>query len=174
MDRIRYLIDCTVEGDDGAARELIGLAQPAVWRLCSALGSGDDVEDLVQDTFLRAFRSIGAYRGDGNGFLPWILTVARNACATEVGRRHRRRALVERLQSVCTDDSGRPLDEVATIESMVRTLPREQREAFVLTQLLALSYGEAAAVCACPVGTIRSRVARARVALMGELERGCG
>lgn len=174
MDRIRYLIDCAVEGDDRAGRELIRLVQPAVWRLCSALGSGDDVEDLVQDTFLRAFRSLSSFRGDGDNFLPWILTVARNACATEVGRRHRRRALIERLQSVCPADAGYALAETATMESMVRRLPMEQREAFVLTQLLALSYEEAASVCGCPVGTIRSRVARARASLMEELDQDCG
>jgi RNA polymerase sigma-70 factor (ECF subfamily) len=176
VDRVRYLIDCAAEGDDAAGRELILLVQPAVYRVCTALGSGDDVEDLVQDTFLRAFRSMGNYRGDGNGFLPWILTIARNACATEVGRRTRRRALLDRLHAVGADPPD-VLSEQATVESLVRCLPVEQREAFVLTQLASLTYAEAAVVCDCPVGTIRSRVARARDTLMARLqkERGeCG
>lgn len=154
-------------------RELIHYAQPTVWRLCRALGSGDDVEDLVQETFLRAFRSLGSYRGDGRGFLPWMLAVGRNACATEVDRRKRRRALFERLQSVHGAEEGYQLGDQATVESMVRTLPRDQREAFVLTQLLGCSYEEAAGICGCPVGTIRSRVARARTALVAQVQRRC-
>lgn len=173
MDRIRQLIDRAVEGDEAAARELVRHAQPAVWRLCHLLGSGEDVEDLVQETFLRALRSLAGYRGDGRGFVPWVLAVARNACATEVGRRMRRRALLERLQAVRGAEESYGLDEHATVESMVRVLPREQREAFVLTQFLGLSYEESAAICGCPVGTIRSRVARARTALLAQLQQRC-
>lgn len=174
VDRIRYLIELSAEGDDEAARALIQLAQPAVRRLCAALGSGDDVEDLVQDTFLRTFRSISTYRGDGDGFVPWVLAIARNACATEVGRRNRRRTLMERLHTVSPGDTVYTLPEMSTTDSLLAGLPTDQREAFVLTQLLALSYQEAASVCGCPVGTVRSRVARARASLMAQLERDCG
>jgi len=58
-----------------------------------------------------------------------------------------------------------------TARSMIADLSTEQREALLLTQLLGLSYADAAAVCGCPVGTIRSRVARARDALLADAER---
>ena len=61
-------------------------------------------------------------------------------------------------------------DEAVLLRSLVTTLDLDRREAFVLTQLLGLSYAEAAAVCGCPVGTIRSRVARAREDLVAAMD----
>jgi DNA-directed RNA polymerase specialized sigma24 family protein len=65
-----------------------------------------------------------------------------------------------------TLEPGRDPTGHVAVDALVRTLPDERREAFVLTQLLGLSYAEAARVCSCPVGTIRSRVARARADLI--------
>ena len=81
----------------------------------------------------------------------------------------RRRRLEGRLAAAVTPAQPDASGQVAAANLLARLSP-ERREAFVLTQVLGLSYAEAAEVCGCPVGTIRSRVARARMDLMGRLE----
>lgn len=137
--------------------------------LCSFLGSGTDVDDLVQDTYLRALRSLPTFRGDDAGFLPWLLAIARNTCADEVRRRVRRRGLMDRLRSGREPVGHNGGTGWVELDGLVAALPIDQREAFVLTQVLGLSYEHAAEVCGCPIGTIRSRVARARAAMVGQL-----
>lgn len=171
VDRVRELIDAAIEGSDDATRQLVRLTQRRVQQLCAALGSGDDVDDLTQETYLRAFRSLSGYRGDGDGFLPWLLIVARNTCASEVRRRVRRRAVLQRLAGLRHDASVAAAAGQLELDELVRALPPEQREAFVLTQVVGLSYEQAALTCDCPVGTIRSRVSRARSELLAQVRR---
>lgn len=166
-DHLRRLLEAGREGDDRALGELVRRTQPAVWRLCTALGSPGEEEDLVQEVYLRALRSVATYRGDAP-VLPWLLTIARNVCADHVRRRQRQRRLAERLRSVATDSVVVPSTPV---DDLIATLDVDRREAFVLTQLVGLSYEEAAEVVGCPVGTIRSRVARARADLFGTARR---
>jgi RNA polymerase sigma-70 factor (ECF subfamily) len=167
-------VAAALEGDDVAVSRLVRATQPAVWRLCRALGSEGTTDDLVQDTYVRAFTSLGAYRGDAPVTV-WLLSIARRVCADDVRRRTRGRRMVDRLtrhttpaESVapaahevaadagCFDDHGALLD----------ALDPDRREAFVLTQVLGLEYAAAAEVMGCPIGTVRSRVARARADLM--------
>jgi RNA polymerase sigma-70 factor (ECF subfamily) len=171
VDRVRVLLDAAANGDDSATRQLVRLTQHRVAQLCSALGSGDDTDDLLQETYLRAFRSLRNYRGDSAGFVPWLLAIARNVCATEVRRRVRRRAVFNRLMTFRHDSVVSSPAAMLELDELVRGLAIEQREAFVLTQMIGLSYEEAARTCDCPIGTIRSRVARARSALFARLER---
>jgi RNA polymerase sigma-70 factor (ECF subfamily) len=138
------------------------LLRIGVWR--------DDTDNLVQETYLWVFRSLRNYRGDGAGFVPWLLAIARNVCATEV-RRRVRRAVFNRLMTFRHDSVVSSPAALLELDELVRGLAVEQREAFVLTQMIGLSYEEAARTCDCPVGTIRSRVARARSALFARLER---
>lgn len=169
-DALRPLLDAAREGDDRAVRELVRCTQPAVWRLCTALGSTGEVDDLVQETYLRAFRSLPSYRGDAP-VQAWLLSIARHVCADHVRKRTRQRRLVDRITRTHRDDpatshtagSGEALDQ------FVRELSPERHEAFVLTQVVGLSYEEAAEVVGCPIGTIRSRVARARADLLEAL-----
>lgn len=157
-DGLRDLLAKAVEGDDRALAELVRRTQPDVWRLCSALGSPGEVDDLVQETYLRALPKVATYRGEAS-VRSWLLAIARNVCADHVRRRQRERRLVDRIRSrtvECTSPApGLP------VTSLDRLDP-DRREAFVLTQLLDLSYEDAADVVGCPVGTIRSRVFRAR------------
>lgn len=167
--KVGHLVEAAREGDPAAVQELIRRTQDRVHHLCSCLGSGTDVDDLVQDTYLRALRSLPNFRGGGEAFLPWLLAIARNACADEVRRRVRRRGLLDRLRAV--RESGVQPSGTGWVEldGLVSALPLEQREAFVLTQVIGLSYEDAAEVCGCPIGTIRSRVARGRAAMASEL-----
>jgi len=168
--RLSLLVEAAVHGDNRAVGELVGLTQDRVTAVCRALGSTDDVEDLVQETYLRAFRALPGYRGGAGSFVPWLLAIARNTCATEVHRRVRRRVLVERLRSLRQEDVEPPSTSNRELEALLGELSGELREAFVLTQVAGLSYEEAAEVCDCPVGTIRSRVSRARARLAGRAD----
>jgi RNA polymerase sigma-70 factor (ECF subfamily) len=166
-DPLRPLLDAAREGDDHAVTELVRRTQPDVWRLCSALGSVGEEQDLVQETYLRALRSLASYRGDAP-VRAWLLSIARNVCADHVRRRERQRRLIDRVRP-------HPMDAVspahASIDDLLDTLSTDRREAFVLTQLLGLSYEEAAVALECPIGTVRSRVARARADLLAEVRR---
>ena len=95
-----------------------------------------------------------------------LLTIARRTCAAEIGVRSRDRQLAARLAALPDGAlmSQPPPDPgaQAVADELLAALEPDRRAAFVLTQMLGCSYAEAATVCSCPVGTIRSRVARAR------------
>lgn len=163
------LIDGAVNGDNQAVEELVRHTRAQVALVCRTLGSGDDVDDLVQETYLRVFRSLPGFRGEAASFLPWVLAIARNACATEVRRRVRRRQALDRFRAGRHEDAVPGPTSPAERSSLLAGLSSELREAFVLTQLVGLSYAEAAQTCDCPVGTIRSRVSRARAQLAAQV-----
>jgi RNA polymerase sigma-70 factor (ECF subfamily) len=129
---------------------------------------GDSADDLVQDTYLRALRALPAYRAEAAG-RTWLLAIARRACADALRRRVRRRRL-HRVAAASPPVLESPdAARYVGIELLVEALEPDRRQAFVLTQLVGCSYEEAAYVCGVPVGTIRSRVARARADLAAVL-----
>ena len=130
--------------------------------MCVALGSPGEEDDLVQETYMRALRSLDSYRGEAP-VQPWLLSIARRVCADHVRRRVRQRRLVDRISRTTATSELPSLDGLTDLLSV---LSEERREAFVLTQVVGLSYEDAAAVADCPIGTIRSRVARARADLL--------
>lgn len=128
----------------------------------------EDAEDLVQESYLRAFKSFDTFRGaDGRA---WILTIVRNTCYTWLGQ-HRPEELTmafdEELHSPATQASS---PEAMLLEGADRELlrkaleelPAEFREAVILRDLEGLSYKEIADVAGIPLGTVMSRLARAR------------
>jgi RNA polymerase sigma-70 factor (ECF subfamily) len=155
-------------GDADAATAFIRATQADVWRLCAQLGSRADADDLTQETYTRAFASLHRFAGRAS-VRTWLFTIARYVCADAIRAATRRRA-VERTTAAPEDRLDMQLStdpaESATVRQMVAALDPQRREAFVLTQMIGLSYAEAAQVCGCPVGTIRSRVFRARAELV--------
>jgi RNA polymerase sigma-70 factor (ECF subfamily) len=167
VDALTRLALAARDGDRSALDRLLESSYDQVWRLCARVVDVADADDLAQDTFLRAVRSLPSFRGDASA-RTWLLAIARNTCMDELRTRSRRRARDASLAVVRRDQEGAPADatqEVGVTDMLDRLAP-DRREAFVLTQLLGLSYREAAEVCACPTGTIRSRVARARADLL--------
>ncbi len=155
-------------GDDVAAAAFVRATQAEVWRFVSALVDASVADDLTQETYLRAFRALPSFQGLSSA-RTWLFGIARRACADHLRQVVRRRRLTERLAAdrdaaVEPDPSG-----LLAAAHAVRSLPEPRRTAFALTQVLGLSYAEAAEVVGCPVGTIRSRVARARDDLMRAL-----
>ncbi len=146
-------------GDAASAGAFVRATQTDVWRLCAHLSSRDSADDLTQETYARAFASLHRFAGRSSA-RTWLLSIARRVCADAV------RAAV-RSRSAPPDLRGAPDPaESVTLRALLDALDGDRREAFVLTQLVGLSYAEAADVCGCPVGTIRSRVARARADLV--------
>ena len=165
MEELERLAAAAVDGDPLAAAALVRTTQSDVWRLCAALGDRQSADDLTQETYLRAFGSLHRFEGRSS-LRTWLLAIARRVCADAVRSRKRRRltlvrddADLEALGPTATTDR---VGEGAVVNDLLVRLAPDRREAFVLTQLLGLPYAEAAEVAGCPVGTIRSRVARAR------------
>jgi RNA polymerase sigma-70 factor, ECF subfamily len=158
VDPLREIAAAAAEGDNVAVAQLVRATQDRVMRLCSALGSAGEEDDLVQETYLRALGSLPTYRGEAPVQI-WLLSIARRVCADHVRRRQRQRRLIDRIARYTIERS------VAAPEispDLLAQLDDDRREAFVLTQLVGLSYDETAEIIGCPIGTIRSRVSRAR------------
>lgn len=168
------------DGDHDALTRFIRATQADVWRMCHHLGDPDSADDLAQETYERAISSLHRYRADGPA-RSWILTIARRTCADGTRRRARRRRLGARLTNEhsttrpgAATSAGEVDERVTTaggfgrvdLDDLLARLGDDRRDAFVLTQVLGLSYAEAAEIADCPVGTVRSRVARARADLL--------
>ncbi|MCW2605657.1 MAG: polymerase sigma-C factor [Frankiales bacterium] len=169
MDELAGWAQAARDGDPVAVAALVRATQQEVRRLCAWLVDPASADDLAQDTYVRALGALPGYEAR-SPFRPWLLSIARRTCADELRRRARRRNLVSRLRGGLQDRWPDRTEAVA-LEDLLARLDRDRREAFVLTQVLGLSYGEAAQVCDVPVGTIRSRVARARSELLDEVVR---
>jgi RNA polymerase sigma-70 factor (ECF subfamily) len=135
-------------------------SQGDVWRYCAYLTDQQTADDVTQDTYARAIGSLHRFRGDCDAKV-WLLTIARRACADHIRSQTRRRNLMQRLRDNSSEDFVAPVRDIE-LTQLISSLDPDRRDAFVLTQILGLSYDEAAEICGCPVGTIRSRVARAR------------
>ena len=172
MDDLERLAAAAVDGDPLAAAALVCATQSDVWRLCAALGDRQSADDLTQETYLRAFGSLHRFEGRSS-LRTWLLAIARRVCADAVRSRRRRRLTLVRedaeLEALGSGDDADRVGEEAAVADLLARLDPDRREAFVLTQLLGLPYAEAAEVAGCPVGTIRSRVARARADLVEAL-----
>jgi len=164
MDELTELARAAGRGDRGALARLVRQTQGDVWRLCAHLVDPSSADDLTQDTFLRAIPALRKFRGDAP-VRTWLLAIARRACAAEIGARSRDRRLTARVAAMpggtMSQQAAEPGAQAAADE-LLAALEPDRRAAFVLTQMLGCSYAEAAAICDCPIGTIRSRVARAR------------
>jgi RNA polymerase sigma-70 factor (ECF subfamily) len=149
-------------GDRAAFAALVRATQTDVWRFTAALVDPGAADDLTQETYLRAFKALPAFEGRSS-VRTWLLGIARRACADHLRSVVRRRRLDARLAAQAITDAPVP-DPAHRLagDDLLRRLGEERRTAFVLTQVLGLSYAEAADIEDVPVGTIRSRVARAR------------
>lgn len=175
MDHLTNLLVAARDGDRRSLERFVAETQADVWRTCRYLGDREVADDLAQETYERAIASLHRYRAEGYA-RGWLLTIARRVCADHArraGRRRRRDALV--LRDTTAGAPGGVLvvpdpAERVELDDVLAHLDGDRRAAFVLTQVLGLRYDEAADVLGCPVGTIRSRVARARADLVEMIE----
>ena len=153
-------------GDQAAAAEFIRATSRDVHRFLAHLADARDVEDLAQETYLRAMRGLARFDARSSA-KTWLLAIARRVAADHVRTQQRRPRLttIQDWEDTAERNQNQVvplLDESVALRQLLENLEPQRREAFVATQILGLSYQEAAEVCHCPVGTIRSRVSRAR------------
>lgn len=166
MDELTRLLLDARDGDRLALSTFIRCTQTDVWRFCAHLVDSQSADDLTQDVYLRVMRGAERFRGDASA-RTWLLSIARRACADAIRRRRRRRS-GQRPHTAANESS--PAGTV-DLTLLLDELDTDRRQAFVLTQLIGMSYAEAAETCGVAVGTIRSRVARARQQLSDTLQR---
>ncbi len=151
---------------DGAFRNELVLLIPRLRGFARSLGSGPAADDLAQEALLNAWRYRRSFQ-PGTSLKAWAFTILRNVFLSQARRSWRVLPLEPEVAEntlVATDDrSG--CEDLLDVRNAMEFLPRDQREALILIGPAQLSYEEAADVCSCAVGTVKSRVSRARAAL---------
>jgi RNA polymerase sigma-70 factor, ECF subfamily len=134
-----------------------------------------DARDVVQDACLRAFKFFGGFRGDNSR--SWLLTIVRNTSYTwlQKNRKHELVSAMDETTEAVVDDSPNPSATLLQnldrdrVRQAIENLPLEFREAIILRELEDMSYREIADIAGVPIGTVMSRLARARKLLEQEL-----
>lgn len=169
------LIKACQQGDITAFGYLVQRYQDRVLRVLYLLiGNSEDAQDVAQESFIRAYRYIRAFRGDC-GFATWLHRIAINTAHNWMRENYRRRAQTVALedwkQGAGIDPADALLAKQAQLEmrSALAALPQHYREAVVLRHYEDLSYEEIAQVQQVPVGTVRSRLSKARQLLHDSL-----
>lgn len=152
-------------GDVAAYTALVRRHERRVRAFLGRLTRGDGADDLAQETFLKAWRVVGGYRGEGS-FEGWLLRIAWRLFLSS--RRDRREAPAEGAEQA--DGTGGDRDARIDVERALARLPARERAAALLCLGEGYSHGEAAAIMEVPLGTLKSLVARARAALARALE----
>ncbi|MFC2436292.1 MAG: RNA polymerase sigma factor RpoE [Aggregatibacter sp.] len=169
------LVERVQQGDKKAFNLLVSRYQNRVAGLLTRYVSPNDIPDVVQESFIKAYRSIGAFRGD-SAFYTWLYRIAVNTAKNYLTAQGRRPPnediLAEEAESY---DVGSNLRDVATPENeilsnelkkivfdTIKGLQEDLRTAITLREIEGLSYEEIAEIMECPVGTVRSRIFRAR------------
>jgi len=162
------------DGDTAAFGELVQRYQTRIYAVClRILADPEEARDAAQDAFITAFRKLAQFRGDA-AFSTWLHRIAVNACYDEL-RRAKRRPMLHAIGAADDDPrpepgppSRDPADEIAGTVDAVRALasiPEDFRVVLVLADVEDLPYEEIARVLEVPVGTVKSRVHRGRIAL---------
>lgn len=175
----RELVKRCQQGDERAFSVLVNKYQHRIFALINRyVRDPDEVQDVAQETFLKAWRALPKFRGD-SAFYTWLYRIAVNTAKNHLVARGRRPPnsdldAEEAEQFVDSDglrDTGTPeslalseeLNE--TIQAAIAKLPQELKIAISLREFDGLSYEDIAAIMECPVGTVRSRIFRAREAI---------
>ncbi len=169
------LIKQAKNGDVGAYNTLVLHYQNIVYNVAfRILGDPDSAADASQDAFISAYKALGRFRG--GSFKSWLMRIVTNACYDELRRRKRRRqSSLEELtddnesSSILISDKGPQPEQhrgrtelVMAIESCLEKLPDDQRVAAILRDVEGYEYSEIAAMMSVSLGTVKSRLSRAR------------
>lgn len=155
--------------------QLIALI-PQLRAFARSIYMGPNSDDLAQDAMLRGWKSRARFER-GTNLKAWLFTILRNQFLTDKRRSWRSLPLDPWIaeQTLVAHDDPSSREELLDVRAAMRLLPDDQRQALVLIGSAGMSYDEAAEICGCPVGTVKSRVSRARatlVRILGERETG--
>lgn len=180
----RLLVERVKAGDKAAFNALVLKYQRRIVKLVSRyIRDPDEALDVSQEVFIRAYRAIGGFRGD-SAFYTWLYRIAVNAAKNAIGAATRNPveggldvddpelgAIRGKMTDVASPERLLYTEELKqTINTAMEELPPELRRAIVLRELEGLSYEEIAQAMDCPVGTVRSRIFRAREAIAKRIE----
>lgn len=189
IDEKQLIQDC-LTGRTEAFGELVLRYQDRLYNaLCRILGSADDARDVAQDAFVQAFQKLKTFRGQ-SAFYSWLFRIALNAAATQQRRTRRKIASLDagrdrqnrgdRPQTAQDPPDHRPdalpshalesRERKALIQAALDQIAPEFRIPLVLKEIEGLKYQEIAVIIGCPIGTVRSRIHRARTELRQRLE----
>ncbi len=182
-DSDAQLVARTLAGDDRAFELLVLKYQRRIQRLIARMVRDVDlVEDIAQESFIRAYRALHQFRGDAQ-FYTWLYRIAVNtAKKTLLDLKHDPLLTEAALRPAGDDDEtfqpgNEPIAEetpesllaareiAAAVQAALEALPEDLRQAVTLREIEGLSYEDIATVMACPIGTVRSRIFRAREAI---------
>ena len=171
-------------GDKLAFNLLVNKYHRRVARLLTRMvRNQEDIEDVVQETFIKAYRAIGNFRGD-SAFYTWIYRIAINTAKNLLVTQGRRPSTLKESNDGDSEtfEDNAALSNIDTPESLYQTkqigeavneamaaLPEELRSAIVMREIDGLSYEEIAAAMDCPIGTVRSRIFRARESIAAKI-----
>lgn len=180
----QLLVERVQAGDKRAFELLVMKYQRKVHRLLSRfIRDAAEVEDVAQDAFIKAYRALPQFRGE-SAFYTWLYRIAVNTAKNYLVSQGRRAPTTTDANSeeAETFDDADQLREIGTPESVLHgkqvaetvnramdELPEELRTAITLREIEGMTYEEIAAVMNCPIGTVRSRIFRAREAIAGRL-----
>ncbi|NLR74105.1 MULTISPECIES: RNA polymerase sigma factor RpoE [Leeia] len=181
----QQLVERVQRGDKRAFDLLVGKYQRKLARLLSRfVRNPEEIEDVAQEAFIKAYRALPSFRGE-SAFYTWLYRIAINTAKNylmSAGRRATTTSTsIEVDESETLDmaeqvpDDNTPETELANqqivqaVNRVVEALPEELREAITLREMEGLSYEEIAEAMQCPIGTVRSRIFRAREAIAAEL-----
>ncbi|HQR54859.1 MAG TPA: RNA polymerase sigma factor RpoE [Burkholderiaceae bacterium] len=180
----QQLVERVQRGDKAAFDLLVSKYQRKIFRLLSRLiRDAAEVEDVAQEAFIKAYRALPNFRGE-SAFYTWLYRIAINTAKNHLVSQGRRAptSTETEIEDAETFDDGEHLRDLNTPEAMllsrqvadavnraVERLPEDLRTAVVLRELEGLSYEEIAETMNCPIGTVRSRIFRAREAIAEEL-----
>jgi RNA polymerase sigma-70 factor (ECF subfamily) len=172
------LIAATLAGDSAAFGQLVGLYQDRLYNsLLRVLGSAEDASDIVQDAFVQAYVKLDTFRGS-SAFYTWLYRIAFNLAMSHARRGRKTTSLDEMksgLGSEPVDDQPAPeanmeqREQVEMVHAALAELSTEYRTILVLREIDGCRYEQIAEILDMPVGTVRSRLFRARLALREEL-----
>ncbi|MCL2875345.1 MAG: RNA polymerase sigma factor RpoE [Betaproteobacteria bacterium] len=176
----QQLVERVQSGDKQAFGLLVSKYQRKLHRLLARLVRDPaEVEDLAQETFIKAYRALGSFRGE-SAFYTWLYRIGVNTAKNHLAVQIRRVSTLsgtdsgemegiegaERLRDFDTPERQLMTRQIAlTVDEAMTGLPDELREAITLRELEGLSYEDIASAMDCPIGTVRSRIFRAREAI---------
>ena len=190
-DTDQQLVQRAQRGDLRAFDLLVLKYQGRIAALISRyVSDAGEVEDVTQEAFIKAYRALGKFRGD-SAFYTWLYRIAANAAKNHLVAKGRRPGADATIEDAEGYDEGGLLSESASpealamgkelaevVESALNELPDELKAALMLREFDGLSYDDIADVLGCPVGTVRSRIFRAREAIdqrvKGQISGGSG
>ncbi len=159
------------DGDPVAVDQFVRALHRDVRRYVAYLSADpQSAEDLTQETFLRALGSLHRFEGRSSA-RTWLLSIARRTVVDSLRHKAARPKIADRDDWQAAAEQSQPrgvpgFEDGVALAELLAAIPAERREVFVLTQLMGLPYAEAALLLGCPIGTVRSRVARARSSLI--------